>query len=752
MFSLVTNDYIPIISPQIFFWLYKKYMTEDKKKALKSGELWWGSSFFSSMWFEASKEKKPVAEEKKEEKAEVNKDDLLNMSISSGGLWNAKVIRKSNATVVRSSNTPAARPPRRRNTRPQHGGKVSTHSRVSFSKGRKPRPKAAATPASTKPKKEATVSTNLKKKTEITISNMITVKEFSEKTGVPFPELMKVMISNKIIGGINTNLDYDTAALIGEELGVQVNKEQDTVSIESLIDGDLNAILDLDKESKNLATRPPIVTIMGHVDHGKTTLLDYLRKTDVVGGEAWWITQSIGASTITHQGKQITFIDTPGHELFTTMRSRGAKLTDIVIIIVAADDGIMPQTIESINHAKESGVPIIVAITKVDKPWANKQEEIKANIGSYDLIPEERGGDVPVVEISWISGLGIDTLLEHISVQAEVLELTYNPERSAVGVVLDAHKSAQQGIETSLIILTGKLKVGDVIAVHNTFGKVKRMINRAGKTIKEAHGWDPVQILWISDTPEPWRIAEWVKNEKEAAQKVAIIKERESTENKQSSLQVLLSKMESGEKTLVKLILKANGPTGLEALSHAIDSIETPENVEIKKVHMDVGQFTESDISLASASGALMIWFNVKVPATLTKKAEQQKLTLKNFDIIYELTEYMEELAMGLIEVEMHEVVIGKLDLLAVFYRKGKEMVVWWKVMEGIAKNGVEFKVRRIEEEATQIAKGTITSLQRDMQNVKEVKQGYECGMRIKVSKPVQEGDILEFVEMQEVS
>jgi translation initiation factor IF-2 len=337
---------------------------------------------------------------------------------------------------------------------------------------------------------------------------MISVKEFSEKTGVPFPELMKVMMSNKIMGGINTNLDYDTASLIGEELGVKINKEQDTVSVESILEGDLKAILDLDKEADNLIARPPIVTIMGHVDHGKTSLLDYLRKTDIAGGEAGGITQSIGASTITHGDKQITFIDTPGHELFTTMRARGAKLTDIVVIIVAADDGLMPQTIESINHAKEAGVPIIVAITKIDKPGANKQQDIRNNIGSYELIPEERGGDVPVVEISSVTGQGIDDLLEHISIQAEVLELTYNPDRNAVGVVLDAKKSAQQGIETSLIVMTGKLRVGDVVVIHNSYGKIKRMIDRTGKAIKEAHGGEPVLILGINDAPEPGRIAE----------------------------------------------------------------------------------------------------------------------------------------------------------------------------------------------------------------------------------------------------
>jgi len=577
---------------------------------------------------------------------------------------------------------------------------------------------------------------------------MITVKEFAEKLWIELGMIMRVMMQNKIMGGLNTNLDFDTACLLGEELWTKVNKEQDTISVESILEWDLKAILDLDKDSANFQKRAPIVTIMGHVDHGKTSLLDYLRKTNVVWGEAWGITQSIGASTVIYNGQEITFIDTPGHELFTTMRARGAKITDIAVIVVAADDGLKPQTIESINHAKEANVPIIIAITKIDKPDASYTEQIKWDIGNYWLIPEERGGDVSIIAISAKTWQWIDDLLEHILLQAEILNLNYNPDRDSVSVVLDAKKSSQQGIETSLIIMTGTLKVGDVLAIHNTFGRVKRMIDRTGKSIKKAHWWQAVQILGINQTPEPWRIAEWVKSEKEAAQKIAIIQEKTQSRKSTTALHELISQIETGKKATVKLILKADGPTALEALIHSIDNITCPSNVEIKKVHTDVGQFTQSDLSLAEASGALLVGFNIKTHASIKKKSEQLKIVLKTYDIIYELIEYIENIVKGLIEIETEEVAIGTLQILAIFYRKGKDMVIGGKVTKGKITNGCDFRIHRENEI---IGKGQITSLQKDKQSIKEIAQWYECGMKVKSSKKLEEWDTLEFYVIQEV-
>ncbi len=719
---------------------------EESKKVLKSDELLNTSGFFSSLGFDKTTtkidEKKP--QEKTEDKptasdtAAVGAEDLLNASLSS---WT----KFSNATIVRKAND---------QNRTYKKATTKQLNKLQFKKPNHTKSNTTTGNINNDTttlhiiKKEATVSSNLKKKETVIIGNMITVKEFAEKMWINLPEIMTIMIQNKILGGINTALDFDTASLIAEELGVEAKREQNAVSIEDLLEWDLNAILTQDKDSSNLEQRPPIVTIMWHVDHGKTTLLDYLRKTNIAWGEAWGITQSIWASSIIHDKKRMTFIDTPWHELFTTMRARWAKLTDIVVIVVAADDWLMPQTIESINHAKESGVPIIIAITKIDKPWANKTEQIKADLGKYDIIPEERWGDTPIINVSAVTGQWIDELLETIALQAEVLELKYNPNRSAVGVVIDAKKSAKQWIETSLIIMTGTLKVGDIIVVHNTYGKVKRMLDRTGKAIKKASWWEPILILGINDTPQPWRIAEVVKNEKEAAQKIELIQQSEERKKQSSSLQALMSQVNKWEKTTIKIIIKSDGPTSLEALEHAIDTIETPDNVEIKKVHKDIWQFTDSDIALAEASSALLIGFSIKNTASIRRKAEELKLTLKTFDIIYELTEYLEDIAMWLIEVEMEEVVTWTLKVLAIFFRKGKEMVIWWRVLEGKVTNWAEFRIIRGEEV---IGKGQISSLQKDKQSVKEMTEGHECGMKIKANKKIEQDDILEFHEMQEI-
>ncbi|MDR0282613.1 MAG: translation initiation factor IF-2 N-terminal domain-containing protein [Candidatus Peribacteria bacterium] len=325
------------------------------------------------------------------------------------------------------------------------------------------------------------------KKAELFMEGKITVKEFSEKMGVPLVEVMKKFMENKIMINLNSSIDFDTACLIGAEFNVEVKKQESQLDMESFMSGDLQKILDLDKEAPVLLERSPVVTVMGHVDHGKTSLLDYLRKTGVADGEAGGITQSIGASMVDYNGKKITFIDTPGHELFASLRARGAKLTNIAVIVIAADDSVMPQTIESINHAKASGVPIIVAITKVDKP-GHKMDQIKSDIATHGLTPEEWGGDTPVVGISSKTGQGIDELLEHILLQAEMLELKYNPHRSAVGVVVDSYKDAKQGVVASVIVLTGTLQMGNIILAYNTYGKIKRMQNWKGQGVQKAVG------------------------------------------------------------------------------------------------------------------------------------------------------------------------------------------------------------------------------------------------------------------------
>ena len=612
---------------------------------------------------------------------------------------------------------------------------------------KKPEPKP--TPAA-KQHKEATTSANLVKKSEVVIDDAITVKEFSEKIGVPLPEVMKKLMLNGIMSGLNANLDFDTASLIAEDLGVSLKKKEATLDVQSFMEGDLQKILDIDKEAEVQIERAPIVTVMGHVDHGKTSLLDYLRKTSVAGGEAGGITQSIGASMIEYNNKKITFIDTPGHELFTSLRARGAKLTNIAIIVIAADDSVMPQTIESINHAKAAGVPIIIAVTKIDRP-GNNMEQIKSDVAKYGLTPEDWGGDTPFVGVSSKTGQGIDLLLEYVLLQSEMLELKYNPDRQAVGVVVDAYKDPKQGVVASLIILTGTLKNGDIIVAYNTYGKVRRMQNWIGKQTSKITGGEPVQILGFTELPEPGRIVEVVSNEKEANQRIAFIKESETKSTGDGALQQFLAQLKAGDQSKVselRLILKADGSSSLEALKQAVDGVPLPKNVNIKVVHSDVGYFWESDLSLAQASKALLLGFNISMNAVLKKKAENLKIEMKAFDIIYELTDYLTNLLLGMVEVEKEEVVVGKLEILGIFHTETREMTIGGMVKDGKVKNKLKFRVYRGDDILTN---WEILSLKRNKDEVKEVKAGEDCGMKVKIGKKLEVGDILEFYELQDV-
>jgi translation initiation factor IF-2 len=600
-----------------------------------------------------------------------------------------------------------------------------------------------------KTEKQATTSTNLVKKSELVMDEKISVKEFSEKMGVPLPEILKKLMENKIMTGINSSIDFDTAMLIGADFNVEVKKNEKQLDMESFMSGDLQKILDLDKEAPVLFERAPVVTVMGHVDHGKTSLLDYLRNTGVAEGEAGGITQSIGASVVDYGGKKITFIDTPGHELFTSLRARGAKLTNIAIIVVAADDSVMPQTVESINHAKAAGVPIIIAITKIDKP-GKKTDQIVADIAAQGLTPEEWGGETPIIGISSKTGEGIDKLLEQVLLQSEMLELKYNPHRAAVGVIVDSYKDPKQGVVASVIVLTGTLQMGNIVLAYNTYGKVKRMQNRKGQPVQKVVGGEPVQILGFPDLPEAGRIVEVVNNEKEAQNKVAAIQSQEKGTSAEGAVQEFLAQLKASGGTKIselRLILKAEGASSLEALIQAVQGLSLPKNVVIKIIHKDVGHFSESDVSLAQVSKSLLIGFNVSINSVLKKKAEQQKVEIKSFDIIYELTDYLSNLLQGMIEIEQEEVVVGQLNVLAIFFTETREMTIGGMVIDGKVKNKLKFRVHRGEEIITN---GEILSLQRNKDQVKEVLAGEDCGMKVKVGKKIVEGDILEFYEMQD--
>lgn len=617
------------------------------------------------------------------------------------------------------------------------------------------RVKELANTTSAKKEKTYKVSDSLKRKSTIQIGDIVTVKEFSEKMWVPFPEVMKVLLANKIVTAAHANIDFDTAVLVATEFDVTIERETAEMSVEDVFEWNLQVILNQDKESDFLLPRPPIVTIMGHVDHGKTKLLDYLRQTDVVGGEAWWITQSIWASQVTHNDQKITFIDTPWHELFTAIRARGSKITNIVIIVIAANDGIKPQTVEAINHAKDAWVPIIVAVTKIDL-GIGKLDEIKGQIAEHGLQPEDRGGDIMIIPCSAMTGQWIDDLLDAVLLQYEMLELVYNPTRNAVGVVVEWHKDAKKWVTTTMLIMTGTLRIGDIVAIHNTYGRVRRMTDWTGKQIKEATWWDPVMILGIQDLPEPGRMAEVVNSDKEANSKISAIEEHEQSLSKEAILQDIMQKIGKWDNVQLKLIIKSNSFGSLEAIKQASQKVPLPENVVLKIIHDDVGDVTTSDLTFAQAAQAIIVGYNVSISSSLKKKADQMQVQVKEYKIIYEFLEYLEDLGKWMIKVELKEVITGKLEVLGHFFRKGKESIFGGKVIEWRIVNRSRFRVYRpsdpqFDEEGNVVPfmTGSVTSLQRDQESVKEVREGYECGMKTKTPKKIEIGDIIEYYIME---
>ena len=600
-----------------------------------------------------------------------------------------------------------------------------------------------------KEEKKPKVSDTLKKKDKIVIGDTITVKELAEKIGIPATEVIKKFLLNGMPVGINSSVDFDTVILLADDFGVKVEREHVKSDITDMIEWNLKEIIETKNslvDESELVERPPIVTIMGHVDHGKTKLLDYIRKTDVVAKEAGGITQSIGASQITHNGKKITFIDTPWHELFTSMRARGAKITDIAVIVVAADEGVKAQTVEAINHAKDAGVSILVAITKIDKPNANP-EMCKSQMSEHWLIPEERGGDVPFIELSAVTGEGVDELLEYILLQAEMLELKYNPKAPAVWVVLEASKDSKAWTVATLLVMTWTLKKKDPVVAYDVYGKMRLMKDWTGKVVSEARWGDPVQVMWFEDVPQAWRIFEVFPSEKEAQKQVEKIKEIIKTSEQKTALSSFLEKMKAGENVELKVILKAGDFGGLEALKYAVWKVPLPEGVELKIIHEEVGQVKDSDIALAEASGAFIFGFDSWINSALKKKLEQKKIIFKNFTIIYELLDYIEKLAAGMIEKEAEEKYIWKLEVLAIFYKKWNDMIIWGKVIDGFIKNGSHFILRRWDEE---LGGGKVTSLKIEQENVSEVKAGRECWVRVRTGKKIKEGDILEFYVYEE--
>ncbi len=576
----------------------------------------------------------------------------------------------------------------------------------------------------------------IKMKTGIVLlPSQISVKEFAEKTGIQVPKIVSALMKSGVLANINQQIDFETAALIAMELGVDVQKEAESVSVEALLSNDLASLIKDDVSL--LKPRAPIVTVMGHVDHGKTAILDAIRETDVVKGEAGGITQHIGAYQVTHQGKAITFIDTPGHEAFTAMRARGAQVTDIVILVVSAEEGVKPTTIEAINHAKDAEVPIIVAINKIDRPNADI-ERVKGEIASQGLQPEDWGGTVPMIPCSAHTKQGIPELLETILLVAELEELKANPDRFAIATIIESHLDRARGPLASVIVNTGTLKVGDIVGCGGASGKVKSLTDALGKRIDDVGPSGPAMLSGLDALPRVGDILQVFATEKELKSYLSAYAVSKSREVKRGFAD-LVSRLSEGKLSQLKIILKADAQGSLESLQEALKKLTT-DTVQPKVIHAAIGDISESDVMMASAGGAVVIGFNVDAAVAVVRTAEREGVKVKHYDIIYRLLEDVELILKGLIEPVEEEKVTGHLEIRGVFLSKKSEQIVGGKVTDGIIKR-TPFRIQRAGEE---VGTGRITSLKNVDKDIKEAKEGMECGMRVSVSIPLEMGDILE--------
>ena len=577
--------------------------------------------------------------------------------------------------------------------------------------------------------------------TEIELSGSLTVGEFAEKMGRPTSEIIKKLMLLGVMATINQEIDVETMTIVAEDFGVtvkEVEPEADATEIEDIVDA-----------PESLQPRPPVVTIMGHVDHGKTSLLDVIRKTNVTAGEAGGITQHIGAYQIRYEGNKITFLDTPGHEAFTAMRLRGAQSTDIAVLVVAADDGVMPQTIEAINHAKSADVPIIVAINKMDKPGANP-DHVKQQLTEHGLVPEEWGGDTIMVPVSAKKHQGISELIENILLVAEVMELKANPNRRAQGVVIEAQLDKGRGPVCTMLVQKGSLRIGDSVLAGTAYGKVRAMTNERGEAVKVARPSMPVEILGFNDVPQAGEIIDSVDDSQArsvAEKRIAKARIEELKNKSKVTLDDIFNQIQEGELKDLNIIIKADVQGSVEALRQSLEAIKNPE-VRIVIVHAAVGAINESDVMLASASNAIIMGFNVRPDATVRKAAEKEKVDLRTYRVIYDAINDVESAMRGMLTPEFKEVIQGRAEVRQVISTP-KAIVAGSYVQEGVITNTSDIRLIR---DGIVVFEGKVDSLRRFKDEVKEVKQSFECGISLEGYRDIKEGDIIEAYTMEEIA
>ena len=579
--------------------------------------------------------------------------------------------------------------------------------------------------------------------TVVKIPDEITVGELASRMKKTAGEVIKCLMKNGVMAGINQTIDFDTAEFVATEMGCKVEKEITITIEERIIDDHVDT-------ADELETRAPVVVVMGHVDHGKTSTLDAIRKTKVTAGEAGGITQHIGAYTVDVEGQMITFLDTPGHAAFTSMRARGANSTDIAILVVAADDGIMPQTIESINHAKAANVPIIVAINKMDKPTANP-DKIKEQLTKYDLIPEEWGGDTIICPISAKTGMGLDNLLEMVLLTAEVQELKANPNRRAKGVVIEARLDKSRGPIATLLVQNGTLKQGDIVIAGTAVGRVRVMTNDKGRTVKSAGPSIPVEITGLAEVPSAGdafdavtdeRMARELVEERRQAQKDAAAKAMQKV-----TLDNLFAKMQEGEMKELPLIVKADVQGSAEAVKASLEKISN-EEVRVKVIHAAVGAVNESDILLASTAGAIIVGFNVRADAAAMANGQRANVDMRFYRVIYDAIDEIEAAMKGMLAPQYEEVVLGHAEVRMTYKVSAIGTVAGCMVKDGKVTRDAQVRVLR---DNIVVHEGEIGSLQRFKDQAKEVTAGYECGMTVAKYNDIKEGDIFECFTMQEI-
>ena len=618
----------------------------------------------------------------------------------------------------------------------QDGGMLDYYD-LSTTRGKRNKKKNA------KNQKPAESKQKIFKLTEITIPETISVKDLATELKKTSGEVIKKLLGYGIMATINNDIDFDTAYLVAEEFGVTAKKKNIVKEEDILFD-------ESEDKAEDLVPRAPVIVVMGHVDHGKTSLLDAIRSTNVIEGEAGGITQHIGAYQVKVQGRDITFLDTPGHEAFTSMRARGAQITDIAILVVAANDGVMPQTVEAINHAKAANIPIIVAINKIDLPGANI-EKVKEELMKYELVPEEWGGDTIYVPISAKKHENIDQLLEMVLLEADMLDLKVNPNKQAKGTVIEARLDKSKGSIASLLVQRGTLDVGDTIVVGSSIGRIRAMRNYKGQKVKKAGPSMPVEVMGLTEVPVAGETFYEVKDEKMAKH---LIERRKRQEREKSINQVnkvtldnLFSQMEEGKLKQLNLIIKADVQGTVEAVKQSMEKLSN-EEVRVKVIHSAVGAVTESDVTLANVSNAIIIAFNVRPVPTAKSQAEKDDVEIKQYSVIYQAIEDVENAMKGMLEPKYVEKVIGNVEVRQTFRISNVGTIAGAYVLSGKVERNAGVRVIR---DNVVIHDGHLATLKRFKDDVKEVGKGFECGMQIENYNDIKEGDIIEVYVMEEI-